>query len=111
MALNIFKKNVSTIELAEEIYDFAVATFKCNIKEFTSFPIINDLDENKRILCINEFFFFCFSSVRLITQHYVKKYNPDKLKDGINRMTDGEEIFYISNPAIGLWAYQDRFVK
>ena len=78
MALNIFKKNVSTIELAEEIYAFAVATFKCNIKEFTSFPIINDLDENKRILCINEFFFFCFSSVRLITQHYVKKYNPDK---------------------------------
>ena len=36
------------------------------------------------------------------------KYNPEKLKDGYNTV-DGEEIFYISNPAIGLWAYKDRF--
>ena len=39
----------------------------------------------------------------------VKKYNPDKLKDGFNTMPDGEEIFYISNPALGLWAYKERF--
>jgi hypothetical protein len=37
------------------------------------------------------------------------KYNPEKLKDGINIMPDGEEIFYISNPAIGLWAFKERF--
>ena len=37
------------------------------------------------------------------------KYNPEKLKDGVNIMPDGEEIFYISNPAIGLWAYRERF--
>ncbi|OJV38758.1 MAG: D-mannonate epimerase [Bacteroidales bacterium 36-12] len=37
------------------------------------------------------------------------KYNPDKLKDGFNIMPDGEEIFYISNPALGLWAYKERF--
>ncbi len=37
------------------------------------------------------------------------KYNPAELKDGFNIMDDGEEIFYISNPAIGLWAYKDRF--
>ena len=36
------------------------------------------------------------------------KYNPDKLQDGWN-MVDGEEIFYISNPGLGLWAYQGRF--
>lgn len=36
------------------------------------------------------------------------KYDPKKLKDGFN-MVDGEEIFYISNPAIGLWAFKDRF--
>jgi len=24
-------------------------------------------------------------------------------------MPDGEEIFYISNPALGLWAFKDRF--
>ncbi|KJF41629.1 lactate racemase domain-containing protein [Draconibacterium sediminis] len=37
------------------------------------------------------------------------KYDPKKLKDGFNTMPDGEEIFYISNPAIGLWAYRERF--
>jgi nickel-dependent lactate racemase len=39
----------------------------------------------------------------------MKKYNPEKLKDGFNRMPDGEEIFFISNPALGLWAYKGRF--
>ena len=37
------------------------------------------------------------------------KYNPKKLRDGYNTMPDGEEIFYISNPALGLWAFKDRF--
>ncbi len=37
------------------------------------------------------------------------RYNPEKLKDGVNIMPDGEEIFYISNPAVGLWAHKDRF--
>jgi nickel-dependent lactate racemase len=37
------------------------------------------------------------------------KYNPDVLKDGWNTV-DGEEIFYISNPGLGLWAYRGRFV-
>lgn len=32
----------------------------------------------------------------------VKKYNPKTLKDGYNTV-DGEEIYYISNPALGLW--------
>jgi len=39
----------------------------------------------------------------------LKKYNPEKLKDGFNTLKDGEEIFYISNPALGLWAYKERF--
>jgi nickel-dependent lactate racemase len=38
----------------------------------------------------------------------IKKYNPDTLKDGMN-MVDGEEIFFISNPALGLWAHKNRF--
>jgi nickel-dependent lactate racemase len=41
----------------------------------------------------------------------MKKYNPNELKDGINTMPDGEKVFYISNPAIGLWAHKDRFVQ
>lgn len=36
------------------------------------------------------------------------KYNPETLKEGIN-IIDGEEVFYISNPALGLWAFRDRF--
>lgn len=39
----------------------------------------------------------------------MKRYDPKKLKDGVNRMQDGEELFYISNPALGLWAHKDRF--
>ena len=36
------------------------------------------------------------------------RYPIDKLKDGWNTMPDGEEIYYISNPALGLWAHPDR---
>jgi len=39
----------------------------------------------------------------------VRRYNPDKLVDGYNRLSDGEEIFYISNPALGLWALKSQF--
>ncbi len=31
------------------------------------------------------------------------KYDPTVLKDGFNTLPDGEEIYYISNPALGLW--------
>jgi nickel-dependent lactate racemase len=37
------------------------------------------------------------------------KYDPKKLKDGYNILEDGEEIFYISNPALGLWADRSKF--
>ncbi len=36
------------------------------------------------------------------------KYNPKKLKDGFNTV-DGEQIFYISNPGLGLWSTRARF--
>lgn len=38
----------------------------------------------------------------------IEKYNPKKLKDGWNTI-DGEKIYYISNPALGLWAERKRF--
>jgi nickel-dependent lactate racemase len=37
------------------------------------------------------------------------RYNPENLKNGFNLLPDGEEIFFISNPALGLWAHSDRF--
>jgi nickel-dependent lactate racemase len=39
---------------------------------------------------------------------YSAKYDPEKLVDGWN-VVDGEEIFFISNPGLGLWAYRGRF--
>lgn len=38
-----------------------------------------------------------------------KKYDPQKLMNGFNTLDNGEEIFYISNPALGLWAEKGRF--
>ncbi len=31
------------------------------------------------------------------------RYRPESLKDGFNTLPDGETIYYISNPALGLW--------
>ena len=33
-------------------------------------------------------------------------YDPAKLTDGWHTLPDGEEIFYVSNPALGLWIYE-----
>ena len=38
----------------------------------------------------------------------MKRYNPENLKDGFNKLADGEEIYYISNPALGLWTSGER---
>ena len=40
----------------------------------------------------------------------LRKYPVDKLKDGFNTI-NGEEIFYISNPALGLWALRSHFAE
>ena len=39
----------------------------------------------------------------------MEKYNIPKLKEGFNILPDGEEIYYISSPALGLWATRQRF--
>ena len=39
----------------------------------------------------------------------IETYDPEKLKDGFNILDSGEEIFYISNPALGLWADSNKF--
>ncbi len=38
----------------------------------------------------------------------MKKYDVPSLKDGWNTV-GGEDVYYISNPALGLWAHPDRF--
>ena len=47
---------------------------------------------------------FGYAPVREMLQ----KYNPALLRDGNNVLDSGEEIFYISNPALGLWASRER---
>jgi nickel-dependent lactate racemase len=38
-----------------------------------------------------------------------ERYPPEKLRDGWNTLPGGEEIYYISNPALGLWGTPARF--
>ncbi len=39
----------------------------------------------------------------------IKKYDIKTLNEGYNTLENGEEIFYISNPAVGLWADKSKF--
>ncbi|MEA4832878.1 MAG: lactate racemase domain-containing protein [Oscillospiraceae bacterium] len=39
----------------------------------------------------------------------IRMYDPEKLTDGYNTLENGERIYYISNPALGLWADRARF--
>jgi nickel-dependent lactate racemase len=41
----------------------------------------------------------------------MKLYDPGDLKDGYNKFPCGTEIYYISNPAIGLWATKEYFTN
>jgi nickel-dependent lactate racemase len=38
----------------------------------------------------------------------MKRYDPEKLKDGFNDV-NGEKVFFISNPGMGLWSFKERF--
>jgi nickel-dependent lactate racemase len=37
----------------------------------------------------------------------LQRYDPEKLTNGYN-LIDGEEVFFISNPGLGLWAHRNR---
>ncbi len=39
----------------------------------------------------------------------VKRYDPATLSCGYNTMPDGEEIYFIPNPALGLWINKEKF--
>lgn len=48
---------------------------------------------------------FDYADLRTMLQ----RYDPRRLRDGWNLLPDGEEVFFISNPALGLWAWRGRF--
>ena len=39
------------------------------------------------------------------------RYDPSAMKDGWNELPSGERIYYIGNPALGLWAYRGRLAS
>ncbi len=39
----------------------------------------------------------------------LRRYDPSRLVDGFNLLDNGEEIFYSSQPALGLWSFKERF--
>jgi nickel-dependent lactate racemase len=47
---------------------------------------------------------FAYGDLKTMT----KKYDPEKLQHGWNQV-DGEEIFFVANPGLGLWAVRSRF--
>lgn len=52
------------------------------------------------------------SSVGYIAESYDRLsqiYDPQKLQYGYNTLENGEEIFYIPNPALGLWINREKF--
>jgi len=38
-------------------------------------------------------------------------YPPARLRDGYNALPAGQRIYYVSNPAMGLWAHRARFAR
>jgi hypothetical protein len=38
----------------------------------------------------------------------MERYSPESLREGWNDLPGGERIYYISNPALGLWAHRSR---
>ncbi|RYZ09594.1 MAG: DUF2088 domain-containing protein [Myxococcales bacterium] len=41
----------------------------------------------------------------------LERYSKERLVDGPNRLPDGEEIFFVSNPGLGLWALREKFTS
>jgi len=39
----------------------------------------------------------------------LSRYDPKRLSPGMNRLPDGEEIFFVPNPALGLWGVRSKF--
>jgi hypothetical protein len=41
-------------------------------------------------------------------ERMMKRYDPARLQEGYNDLR-GEGVFFVSNPALGLWAHRERF--
>jgi nickel-dependent lactate racemase len=48
---------------------------------------------------------FRYADLKQMTQ----RYDPEELQNGFNTLPDGEKFYFISNPAVGLWSFKERF--
>lgn len=64
-------------------------------------PALKEFGEDKEIESVG----FNYADIDAVTA----KYDPVALRDGFHIMPDGEEIFYISSPVLGLWSFNERF--
>lgn len=39
----------------------------------------------------------------------LERYDPSRLQPGLNQLPSGEEIFFVPNPAVGLWGLRSHF--
>ncbi|HDQ15234.1 MAG TPA: DUF2088 domain-containing protein [Sediminispirochaeta sp.] len=39
----------------------------------------------------------------------MERYDPERLREGWNRLPDGEEFYFIKNPGLGLWYEKSKF--
>lgn len=46
-----------------------------------------------------------------LLEQMMERYRPARLKDGFNTLANGESIFYVSNPALGLWGLKSQFAE
>ncbi|MGD0629910.1 MAG: lactate racemase domain-containing protein [Terracidiphilus sp.] len=49
---------------------------------------------------------FCYGELNSM----LSRYNPESMSHGYNRI-DGEDVFFIANPGLGLWAHSSRLLE
>ncbi len=42
-------------------------------------------------------------------ENTLERYDPTRLRPGMNTLADGEEVFFVPNPALGLWGLRRQF--
>lgn len=56
------------------------------------------------------------ADIRLVSFNYanlddmLKRYDPATMKNGLQTMPDGEEVYFISTPSAGLWSTQEKLL-
>jgi nickel-dependent lactate racemase len=94
--LNLFKENT---DLQENMGVAAHLIHSSSDERFSVTYAVKDITRSE----IESVYFKSADYLEMI-----KKYDPEKLSYGWN-MIDGEEIFFIPNPALGLWIDKKRF--